>query len=177
MSRAKLTSAGRSAMTRRRSGWRAGRMACAPDLRMRLRGPGACPRDPTIASQPVVVTGFVEMMGPETIAGAEGSRDWRPRWTSQTGNVREFISQLYRRRRHLGRALFADENGRCLRELLVTRGLRLGPNRRRLLHRASLALKAVTCRAGPTIRQPERPAKVLVATRGLWDCLTHAHRT
>jgi hypothetical protein len=35
------------------------------------------------------------MTGPETIAGAEGSRYWRQRWTSSTGNVLEFISQDY----------------------------------------------------------------------------------
>lgn len=35
------------------------------------------------------------MMGPETIAGKEGSSYWRQRWTSVSGNVLEFISHNY----------------------------------------------------------------------------------
>jgi hypothetical protein len=36
-----------------------------------------------------------KMMGPETIAGKEGSTYWRQRWTSASGNVFEFISHDY----------------------------------------------------------------------------------
>lgn len=36
-----------------------------------------------------------QMMGPETIAGSEGSTYWRQRWTSSAGNVFEFISHDY----------------------------------------------------------------------------------
>jgi polyhydroxybutyrate depolymerase len=36
-----------------------------------------------------------QMMGPDTIAGVEGSAYWRQRWTSASGNVLEFISQDY----------------------------------------------------------------------------------
>jgi hypothetical protein len=35
------------------------------------------------------------MMGPETIAGKEGSTYWRQRWTSASGNAFEFISHNY----------------------------------------------------------------------------------
>jgi pimeloyl-ACP methyl ester carboxylesterase len=34
-------------------------------------------------------------MGPETIAGAEGSKYWRQRWTGKDANVLEFISHNY----------------------------------------------------------------------------------
>jgi poly(3-hydroxybutyrate) depolymerase len=36
-----------------------------------------------------------QMMGPETVAGAEGSKYWRQRWTGKSGNVLDFISQNY----------------------------------------------------------------------------------
>jgi polyhydroxybutyrate depolymerase len=36
-----------------------------------------------------------DMKGPDTLAGTEASKYWRQRWTSESGNVLEFITQDY----------------------------------------------------------------------------------
>jgi hypothetical protein len=48
-------------------------------------------------------------MGPTTITGTEASKYWRQRWTSQSGNVLEFITQNY-----TGAGLAGIIAGHCL---------------------------------------------------------------